>query len=113
VEVDLAFGRLRMGLRHVAVLGRPAGLGGDLRSALAHVVAHRRVRQIARAVLVHQPRQDAPGGVALLFGAFRSLRNMSSMKPLNGASRGDVWAAVLRGGGIALANPCRTVRRCT
>jgi hypothetical protein len=38
---------------------------------------------------------------------------MSSMKPLNGSNRGEVRADVLRDGGIALANACRTVRRCT
>jgi hypothetical protein len=38
---------------------------------------------------------------------------MSSIAVLNGASRCEVRVGVLRGGGIALANACRTVRRCT
>jgi hypothetical protein len=47
------------------------------------------------------------------FGASRSERNMSSIAALNGASRVEVRAGLFRGGGIALANACRTVRRCT
>jgi len=66
MEVHLGFGRRQMGLRHKALLQRPTGLGGDLRAALTDVIAHRRVRQLARVVLVDQPRKNAPGGVALL-----------------------------------------------
>ena len=42
-----------------------------------------------------------------------SLRSISSMTPLNRANRGEARPGVLRGAGIALANACRTVRRCT
>ena len=66
MEVHLGHGRRWMGLRHVAHFGRLAVLGGDLRSAFAHVVAHRRVGQIRCVVLVHQPRQDPPRGMTLL-----------------------------------------------
>ena len=38
---------------------------------------------------------------------------MSSITVLNGSSRGEVRLDALRAGGIALANACRTVRRCT
>jgi hypothetical protein len=34
-------------------------------------------------------------------------------EPFNGSNRGEVRAGVLRGGGTALANACRTVRRYT
>jgi transposase len=44
----------------------------------------------------------------------RPKRDLSdSTAALNGASRGDVRAGVFRGGGMALASACRTVRRCT
>lgn len=68
VEVDLdpGLGRRRMGLRHVAGLQRPTRLGCDLRAAFGHVITHRRIRQLARAVLVHQPRQHPARRVTLL-----------------------------------------------
>jgi hypothetical protein len=47
------------------------------------------------------------------FGASRSLRSIASIDALNGSNRGEVRVGVLRGDGIALANACRTVRRCT
>jgi hypothetical protein len=47
------------------------------------------------------------------FGTSRSLRNISSIAAVNGANLGDVRGGVLRRGGMALANACRTVRRCT
>ncbi len=67
MEVHLGLGRRRMSLRHAAGLQRPARLSGDLRAAPGDVVAHRRVRQIGRAVLVHQPGQHPPRGMPLLF----------------------------------------------
>lgn len=66
VEVHFAFGRRSVGLRHVALLGWFARLGGDLRSAFAHVVTHRGIRQIRRAVLIDQSRQNPASRVSLL-----------------------------------------------
>ena len=66
VEVHLGLGRRRMGLRHAALLGRLTDLGSDLRSTFAHVVAHRRIRQIGSSTLVDQPRENAAGSVPLL-----------------------------------------------
>jgi len=93
MEVHLGFGRRQMGLRHKALLQRPARLGGDLRAALTDVIAHRRVRQLARAVLVTQPRKDAPGRVALLLrrvqitAQHRVDRRLERLQPRRGARR--------------------------
>jgi len=66
VEVDLGLRRRRMGLRHEALLQRLAGLRGNLGATFAHMVTHRRVRQIPRAVLVDQASKYPPRGVPLL-----------------------------------------------
>jgi hypothetical protein len=47
------------------------------------------------------------------FGASRSLRSIWSIAALSDANLGEIRIGVLRRGGIALANACRTVRRCT
>jgi len=55
-----------MGLRHERLTNRLAGRGPNLRATFRDVVAHRRVRQVAHLVLIGQPRQHPPRGVALL-----------------------------------------------
>ena len=47
-----------MRLRDERLLEPAAGLGRNLRLAAADVVAHRRVRQVGRVVLVERPRMD-------------------------------------------------------
>jgi hypothetical protein len=68
MKVDLRLGRRRMCLRHISQLQRPAQLSEDLRAALADMITHRRIRQSHRAMFIDQPRQKAPGCMALLFG---------------------------------------------
>ena len=55
-----------MSLRHVPIAQRLTRLGEDLRTPLGDVVAHRRVGQVLRAMLIDQPSQDPAGGVPLL-----------------------------------------------
>ena len=93
-----------MGLRHEPQLQRPARLGEDLRATLADIVAHRRIRQARRAVLIDQPGQDPPRGMPLLLRRIQILRNMASIAALNGSSRGAIRAGVFRGGGTADSN---------
>jgi hypothetical protein len=48
-----------------------------------------------------------------LRGTSRSAVNQPRIVSLYGPNAGDVRSAVLRAGGVADANACRTVRRCT
>src|SRR5680860_1846538 len=60
VEIDLGLGRRPMSLRHAARLQPPPGLSQNLRTTLRDVVTHRRIRDLADPVLVHQPSQHPP-----------------------------------------------------
>jgi hypothetical protein len=66
VEIHLALGPRLIRLRHAPRLQRPPRPGEDLRAAPGHIVPHRRIRDRCDPVLVHQPRQDPPGGMPLL-----------------------------------------------
>jgi hypothetical protein len=68
MEIDLRLGRRLMGLWHISQLQRSARLGEDLWAAIANMVAHSRIRQADRVVLIEQPGPDAPRGMALLLG---------------------------------------------
>jgi len=113
MKVDLGLGRRRMGLRHVSQLQRLARLGEDLRAALADMIAHRRIRQSLRAMLIDQPAKIRRAVWRCFFGASKSLRSMASIAGLNGSSRGATRCGVFRGGGMADSSAWRTVRRCT
>ena len=65
-EIHLRFGGRLMGLRDEPRFDAPARLGPDLRAAPGHVVTHRRVPQLAHAVLIDQTRQHPADGVTLL-----------------------------------------------
>jgi len=73
-----------MGLRHEPHLQRFARLGEDLRAALAYIVTHRRVRQLARAVFIDQPGQHPSRRVPLL------LRGIQ-IRPQHRIDRTLVW----------------------
>ena len=66
MEVDLGLGAGLIGLGHAPQLQGPAGLGQDLRAALADVITHRRIRQPLCPILIDQPGQHPPRGMALL-----------------------------------------------
>ncbi len=66
VEVDFALSGRLVGLRDIPQLQRPARFSQNLRAPLAQMITHRRVRQRLRAMLIDQPGQDPPRGVALL-----------------------------------------------
>jgi hypothetical protein len=68
MKVHLRLGRRFMSLRNIAKLNGLANLGEDFWTALSDMVTHRRIREPNRAMLIDQPRQDAPGGMALLLG---------------------------------------------
>jgi hypothetical protein len=65
-EVDLGFLDRTVTLQDERLLPRTAGLGRDLRPPASDVVAHRRVRQLTRVVLLNQTLQDPPHRVPLL-----------------------------------------------
>jgi hypothetical protein len=97
VEVHLGLGRRQMRLRHAALLQRPARLGGNLRAALGDVVPHPRVRQILRAVLVHQPGQNPPSRMTLLLRRVQITaqhlvdRRLERLQPRRGPHRYLAW----------------------
>ena len=77
------------------------------------MIAHRRIRQPRRTVLVDEPGQDAPRGIALLFG---SIQIAAQHGVDRGLERLQPWRYPLRDlppRQIADPNAWRTVRRCT
>jgi hypothetical protein len=66
MEVHLGLGRRQVRLRHKALLQRPTASAAICGRRFADVITHRRIRQIRRTVLVHQPRQNPSRGVTLL-----------------------------------------------
>lgn len=66
MEIDLGLRSRPIRLGHKPRVQRSARLGSDLRATPTDVIAHRRVRQARRIMLVDQPRQNPSRGVALL-----------------------------------------------
>jgi hypothetical protein len=102
-----------MGLRHEAQLQRFTRLSQHLRAALADMIAHRRIRQTHRAMLVDQPSQNPSRSVPLLLGRIQVTASISSIAALNSSNRGAVRCGALRVGGTDDSSAWRTVRRCT
>ena len=112
-RVDLTLGGRLMSLRHKKLRHRAAGLRPDLPPPLSDIRPQRRIRQTRGLMLLDQPVQHPHRGMPRFFGAVRSDRNIASIASTNGSILRDCHRRRAGSGGIAEANACRTVLRCT
>ena len=112
-RVDLTLGGRLMSLRHKKLRHRAAGLRPDLPPPLCRIRPQRRVRQTGGLMLLDQPVQHPHRGMPRFFGAVRSDRNIASITSTNGSILRERHLRRAGSGGVADANACRTVLRCT